>query len=238
MILNTLKQSVEFDYVVFDKDGTIVGGIPLWKKIFYYHTDAAKEIGFDIETTATRIFGSDEAKSYSPFVTFKNSEIPILFAISFWLDYGLPWDQCKELSEKIIELGFNKVNKKELYTPLPGSMEVLNYFHKQKVPIFIATSDSRVHTLEMLTYLGISHMIYGIVTSDEVKNGKPFPDILFKIQELIADTSKKGIMIGDNSVDFKMAKRADFKSICIGPEDLGAEGWYQSLLQLLELNIK
>jgi phosphoglycolate phosphatase len=236
MIIKTLTNSIEAEYVIFDKDGTLVGGINLWKKIFSYEIDIAKSMKINIEKTANKIFGAEEAEPYSPLVTFHASEAPILMAAAIWMDYGLPWYKCKELGNFIIEEGSKKVNKKELYEVLPGAIPAIDFFISKDLPLFIATSDSKENTIDMLKYLNIEKKIKFVVSSDEVEYGKPHPDILYKIESIIKKDIKKGVLIGDNEVDIETAKRAKSNSIIVGPKDLGADGWVKSLDQLIDLN--
>jgi HAD superfamily hydrolase (TIGR01509 family) len=152
------------------------------------------------------------------------------------MDYQLPWFKCKELSNKIIKEGSKKISKKELYEFLPGALNTINNFSSRNIPLFIATSDSKENTIDMVKYLNIEDKIKYIVSSDEVKHGKPDPDILLKIEEIIKIDIKRGVLIGDNEVDVETAKRANTNSIIVGKEDLGADGWVKSLEDLVNLN--
>jgi len=238
MIIKTLTKNIEAEYVVFDKDGTLVGGINLWKKIFNYEIESAKEMNLDIRETANKIFGADDIKPYSPLVTFHASEAPILMAAAIWINYQLPWYKCKEFGNKIIKEGSKKISKNELYEFLPGALNLINCFFSKNIPLFIATSDSKENTIDMVKYLNIEDKIKYIVSSDEVEYGKPDPDILLKIEEIVKIDIKKGVLIGDNEVDVETAKRANTNSIIVGKEDLGADGWVKSLEDLVDLNFK
>ena len=236
MDVKTLKGAIkDIEAVVFDKDGTLVGGINLWKKIFSYQMKAAEELGLNIKEIASKIFGASDALAYSPLVTFHASEAPILMATAIWLVYKLPWFKCKEYGEKIIESGAKMISKEELYEPLPYAIPAIEFFSKI-VPVCIATSDSRENTIEMIKYLNLKNKIKCIVTSDEVKNGKPDADILLRISELLATDTQKILSVGDNEIDVETAKRAGAKSIIVGEEDLGADGWVRDLGELITLN--
>lgn len=236
MDIKTLKGTIkDVSAIVFDKDGTIVGGVNLWKKLFNYQMKAAEELGLNIREIADEIFGARDALPYSPLVTFHASEAPILIAVAIWLTYKLPWFKCKEYGEKIIELGAKMVSKEELLEPLPYAVQAINFFSKF-VPICIATSDSKENTIEMVEYLNIQDKIKCIVTSDEVEKGKPDADILFKIAETLNIEPQKLLLVGDNEIDVETAKRAGAKSIIIGEKDLGADGWVRNFLEFIELN--
>lgn len=236
MDIKTLKGTIKDIFaIVFDKDGTLVGGVNLWKKIFSYQMKAAEEMDLNIREKADEIFGAREALPYSPLVTFHASEAPILIAVAVWLVYKLPWFKCKEYGKEIVNQGAKMISKEELLEPLPYAVEVINYFSKI-VPVCIATSDSRENTVEMIEYLSLQEKVKCIVTSDEVENGKPDADILLKVSELLGVNTKNLLLVGDNEIDVETAKRACAKSVIVGDKDLGADGWVRNLLELIELN--
>lgn len=236
MNIKTINSIIRDIYgVVFDKDGTLVGGVSLWKKIFDYQMDSAEDLGLNIREIATEIFGAREAFPYSPLVTFHASEAPILLASAIWLTYKLPWSKCKDFGKKIIDMGGEKISREELYKPLPYAIPAIDFFY-EKLPVCIATSDSKENTIDMINYLHLEDKIKYFVSSDEVENGKPDADILIKISENINIKTENLVLIGDNEIDVETAKNAGAKSIIVGDEDLGADGWIKNLLELINFN--
>lgn len=236
MNIKTLKGTIKDIYaIVFDKDGTLVGGVDLWKNLFNYQMIAAQDLGLNIREVATEIFGASEALPYSPLVTFHASEAPILMASAIWLVYKLPWFKCKELGKKIVESGEKMVNEEELFKPLPFAISAIDFFSK-KLPICIATSDSKENTIKMVKYLNLVDKIKYIVSSDDVENGKPDADILIDLSKKLNLDTKNLVLIGDNEIDVETARRASAKSIIVGYDDLNADGWVRNLGELINLN--
>lgn len=54
-----------------------------------------------------------------------------------------------------------------------------------KMPMGIATGGGRVVVEEILKVTGLGEMFDDVVTADDVKNGKPAPDVFLKVAELL-----------------------------------------------------
>jgi len=82
-----------------------------------------------------------------------------------------------------------------------GIYELLQSLHSRGVLVALATNAYRVSTLESLRHFGIEQYFDMVVCADDVRRGKPYPDMLYKILlELDADNTK-AIFVGDGPRD-------------------------------------
>ncbi len=79
----------------------------------------------------------------------------------------------------------------------------------------VATNAYRNATIESLTHLGILSLFDAIVCYDDVPQGKPAPDMLYKIIEACDTTKEASLFIGDGPRDKMAAKRAGIEYIMV-----------------------
>lgn len=59
----------------------------------------------------------------------------------------------------------------------PGVIEILDYFHENKIPMAIASSSATDDIVKNIKRAGIDKFFSAIVGGDQITNGKPAPDI-------------------------------------------------------------
>ena len=91
--------------------------------------------------------------------------------------------------------------------PMPGLMEVLKTF-KPRYKLAIATSAPRYMVDVILGGLKIAHFFDVIQTSDDVKNGKPEPEIYLKAFGKLGVPPREGFVLEDSSNGATAGKRA------------------------------
>ncbi|MDQ7047040.1 MAG: HAD family hydrolase [Sulfurovum sp.] len=79
----------------------------------------------------------------------------------------------------------------------------------------VATNAYRGSTLESLTHLEILELFDGIACYDDVLQGKPHPDMLFKLLDELNFTEKETLFIGDGPRDELAAKEAKMDYIMV-----------------------
>ena len=79
----------------------------------------------------------------------------------------------------------------------------------------VATNAYRRSTLETLTYLDIINIFDSIGCYDDVPQGKPHPDMLFKVLQELECTTEESIFIGDGPRDEKAAQNAKIDYIMV-----------------------
>ncbi|MCE5223470.1 HAD-IA family hydrolase [bacterium] len=232
-------KSVELNVeaIVFDKDGTLIGSIETLQYIFSEYRKAANTLGYDTEKESNRLFGGSIDSVDTPLYTTYSSEVITLMAASVWLTYQFPWPKCRSIAEEINRIALQNLDLSILHKPNPGAMEAIRFFSK-KIPVCIATSDSQDSVKRLLQNWEMKPLIKHVITSDEVKNGKPAPDMIERLSQDLAIPTDKILMIGDHEVDSLMAFNAKAHSISVGSKHLSSDDWVSSLQELVDLNIE
>jgi phosphoglycolate phosphatase len=153
-------------------------------------------------------------------------EAECLLAASIWLKYKSDWGDCRRLAKEIIYEAEFSIPEDVLYQPLGGAKELLVKL-EQLVPVAVATSDSHHHVREMFKYWQIDEPI--VVTSEDVENGKPYPDMLMLASSLMGVSCNDILVFGDASSDVEMAHAAGAKAVAVGRSIEGADAWVKSL---------
>lgn len=153
--------------LVFDMDGTLVDNM-------HYHHKAWKEFLRRQGVTIT-----DEE--------FHRKNVGIITEI---IPRFLPHAQDKDL---VHQLGMEKeAVYRELYgphiSPIAGLETFLNAVYSAGIPIALATAADQGNIQFTLEGLGIAHYFSAITGSEEVRRGKPDPDVyLISVKKLQAD---------------------------------------------------
>ncbi|SFV64889.1 Predicted phosphatase [hydrothermal vent metagenome] len=120
--------------------------------------------------------------------------------------------------EKKHELWFSQYytenHKKELVL-YDGILELLKELKENGFKLAVATNAYKKSTIESLNYLNILNIFDAIACHDEVKQGKPYPDMLYKVLDDLNLEAKDAIFIGDGSRDKIASERANIDYIMI-----------------------
>ena len=106
----------------------------------------------------------------------------------------------------------NHENELVLYK---GIKELLINLKDKGCVLAVATNAYRGSTLESLTHLKILELFDGIACYDDVLQGKPHPDMLFKLLDELGFTEKETLFIGDGPRDELAAKEAKMDYIMV-----------------------
>ena len=96
-----------------------------------------------------------------------------------------------------------------------GIKELLETLKAQGKKLAVATNAYRGSTIESLTHLNVYHLYDAIACYDDVLQGKPHPDMLFKILDELDMTEEESIFIGDGPRDEMAAKEAKMDYIMV-----------------------
>ena len=116
--------------------------------------------------------------------------------------------------------------------PLPGARKLLAYLTEARIPWAIATSSRMETARPTLDSLGIDSDRVPIVTRDDVKYGKPDPDLFLAAAERLAVNIETSSVVGDSVWDMLAARRARALEIGLlsggyGREELERAGAYR-----------
>lgn len=96
-----------------------------------------------------------------------------------------------------------------------GLIEILNYCKKENIPIAVATSTNRSHAVSLLNKANIMDYFNAIVCGDDVKKGKPEPDIFIKASEELGVSPDKCIVLEDSENGILAAYRANMVPVWV-----------------------
>lgn len=128
-------------------------------------------------------------------------------------DYvGIPQEireKVKELKKKVYPKYFNYL---ELNLPL---FLTLIRLHNEGVKTCIASTASKENLNNVLKYLDIEDIFDYVITGEDVKHGKPDPEVYLKALEKCECNPEDAVIYEDSEVGFKAAEAANVKYISV-----------------------
>jgi phosphoglycolate phosphatase len=106
----------------------------------------------------------------------------------------------------------NHQTELELYE---GILDMLKELKEKDYKVAVATNAYRNSTLQSLSHLGIIDCFDSVVCFDDVKAGKPSPDMLHKILDDLSVTASEAIFVGDGERDKMAASSANIDFIMV-----------------------
>lgn len=96
-----------------------------------------------------------------------------------------------------------------------GIEDLLKYLQSQQIKICLATSSLKKRASKILSDHHLIDYFDEFVFGDEVKRGKPFPDVFLKACDKIHVNPQKAIVIEDSEAGIEAAFQAHIPVICI-----------------------
>ena len=109
---------------------------------------------------------------------------------------------------------YTKNHDKELVL-YDGIRELLESLRDKGHTLAVATNAYRGSTIESLTHLDVDGHFDTIACYDDVAQGKPHPDMLFKILDELGHSSENALFIGDGPRDELASQRAEIDYIMV-----------------------
>jgi len=209
-------------YVIFDKDGTLIDTEPFFYESWYTVGDKWGLAGM--------------RENYYPNIAGKS----VLISIKFLSDtFGEEFDaECfmAERMDMVKKMLGGNINFKS------GCIELLDFLRSQGIKIAIATSTTEAIAKPNIKRLGLYEKVDAVVFGDEVKLGKPHPDIFLEAGRRIGATPEETLVVGDSSFDIIGGHRAGMKPVMVidhnPPSDEAKPLCYKvfdSLLEVIDL---
>ena len=150
-------------------------------------------------------------------------------------------EQGSQLGRRISE------NKKRIFEekyfpslkPFSKAKELLETMRERGLKFAVGTSAGREECERFLKRVGVDHLMDEIISSDDVEESKPDPDIVSESCRRLNLSPKRVLMVGDTPYDIMAASRAGLKTVAFrsggwADEDLqGALAIYDGAADLL-----
>lgn len=126
-----------------------------------------------------------------------------------------------EVEQALVEKWANLKEKyyremvKDKLMPLPGAIELIRDLKKKNIKLAVGSSGPLKNVELLLTSLKIKHYFDVVITAEDVKNGKPAPDVFLLAANRLHLKPEDCIVIEDAPVGIEAAKRAGMKSIAL-----------------------
>ena len=178
--------------IIFDMDGTLVNSsLAIANAINYVR----KNLGFEPMEQET-ILRMVNDHTLNPAKTF-------YYADAFDADH-----------EKWFSEYYTKNHENELVL-YEGIKELLESLKDDGHALAVATNAYRGSTIESLTHLDIHDYFDALACYDDVPQGKPHPDMLYKILDELDYSKEKALFIGDGPRDETASKKAEIEYIMV-----------------------
>lgn len=116
------------------------------------------------------------------------------------------------------------LRKEELYrelvvehglSPLPGVIAWLDQLRASKIPCAVGTSTPRLNIEAVLKVVGLENRFQTIVTAEDVKHGKPDPEVFVKAAEGLGIPPSRCVVFEDAFVGIEAAIRGGMKVVAV-----------------------
>lgn len=99
--------------------------------------------------------------------------------------------------------------------PLPGARELLGSLVERGYQLWLATSAKPGDIQRFLDLLGASNRLAGVVSSGDVEQSKPAPDLFAAALERSGVPADSAVALGDTPWDVQAAARANLRTVCV-----------------------
>jgi beta-phosphoglucomutase family hydrolase len=179
--------------VLWDMDGTLIDSEE-------YHWIAWRETMADQESPITR------EQFRSSFGT-RNDTI-----LTNWLGVGATPQVIAKIGDDK-EKRYRDLVRKDGISLMPGVEHWVHRLHEQGWLQAIASAAPRLNVEAILDVLGIADCFQGIVSAEDVKNGKPDPEVFLTAAASVGAAPENCIVVEDAAAGIEGARRAGMRSI-------------------------
>lgn len=185
----------EIKGVIFDMDGTLIDSMWVWEEVdvdYVKRYQLVEPEGF---------YEAIEGMSFTDVAKYYKKTFPQIR------------DSVEQIKADWMEIGYRLYRDEvELKS---GVKEFLEELKKRGIKIGIATSNDRDMTEMVLEARGILQEFDAICTSDEVKIGKPAPDVYLKAAEDLGVDPKDCLIFEDVPAGLMAGKSAGMKTCAV-----------------------
>jgi beta-phosphoglucomutase len=200
--------------VLWDLDGTLVDSEE-------YHWRAWKET---LDRAGVSITYQDFLASFGQ----RNDAI-----LTRWLGENASAECIRQIGDSKEER-YRELARREGLTPLPGAAEWVERLNREGWPQAIASSAPRANVETVLDVLRFGPLIQATVAAEDVRNGKPAPDVFLTAAARLGADAANCVVVEDAQSGVEAARRAGMRSIGVGKSAqlLGADRAARTLSDL------
>jgi HAD superfamily hydrolase (TIGR01509 family) len=181
--------------VVFDLDGLLIDTEPIFAE-------------------ASRRMLARRQLSFEPAVIQAMMGMPALRALALFREHHRLPESVEELMKESSAV-FYEVLGQEPASLMPGVLPLIDHLEQTGIPKAIATSSSRRYVKYILAPHGIAERFGFVLTCDDVRKGKPAPEIYEKAAERLAVPADQILVLEDSVNGLRAAKAAGARCIVV-----------------------
>jgi HAD superfamily hydrolase (TIGR01509 family) len=181
--------------ILFDMDGTLIDDekLTISSKVI-----EGKKYGFNVKREdVLKSLGMSKENSKKHFISIYGENFPVDELAKQRFLYIL-----KDMQEYGIRLK-------------PYVMKIINFCKKNGIKMIICTSTTSEKIEEYKKYGDLFTYFDGIVTGDQIKNGKPHPDIFLKGLELAGVEKEETLIIEDSNIGVEAGLNSGIEVVMI-----------------------
>lgn len=200
---------MEVDYlkaIIFDMDGVIIDSEPLHFKL---EKEILEELGGNITT-----------EEHSTFVGTTDYHMWSVFKKQF--NIGLPIDELTQIKRKRFNENIHKI---EL---IDGFWDFFKKVHNEGRPLALASSNNRRAVDLIVEKFNLDKYLKVIMSGEDVKEGKPSPEIFLKTAEKLGISPSDCVVIEDAENGILAAKSAGMKCVGLASSNSGNQNLYKA----------
>ena len=203
----------EIKTILFDKDGTLIDFPSIWipwiDDIFDYLVNTVPQCPLSRIELRTA-FGAGENGDFvdpkGPLAIASLEESQTIIAYKLY-DNGVPWDSAVLYANESVKDANEKENSTSI-RPIDGIKEFLEVVKANNIRLGVLTADDTERAWEHLKKINLADNFEFIIGSDQVSNGKPFPDMAYLAKDRYGISLSETMLIGDTNADMQLGKNA------------------------------
>lgn len=185
----------ELEAILFDLDGVLIDSFESWYQAFTEMLRAFGKKHLSRETFRARCWGPDLRHNLA----------------ALQLGEDAAWYVVREQLKLVglIEL-------------IPDAEEIVRRTKEgYKLKVGLVTNTPRANVDAILAHFTLANHFDAVLSGDDVRKGKPEPDLVLKACEQLAVQPARAILVGDTNTDFQVGKAAGCLVIGVGATAAG-----------------
>jgi phosphoglycolate phosphatase len=205
--------------ILFDKDGTLLHFLQMWgpwtSSVLnmmeqYLAVVGAEFIGGKERLLGTVLDRKGCVTGYDMRGPLAMSTVEETTGLLAWQLYaaGVPWDEAVMQVRHFSKTAMADLRRHRPAQAFPGLSAFLEQCQAAGLKLGVVTSDAGKEAEEHLRWLGFRSHFEAVIGYDDVREGKPSPDMVLKACEELKVAPAETVVIGDSNGDMQMGKHA------------------------------